>query len=186
MSYTFLFAARRVLNQESEYWRKFTDPHRLKNAKEIIGLDRILNEDLVKADRESDEYWKQTYISEATETGLYKSPEYVLSKMVPREKFNFLAVVVEPSEDCRKIVLDEYDFLGYELLDTSFEISVLTNCGGFDESFLKEDLNPYGLIDDHEKAYTIAKSILENNPDEYHADTNVIAVWKHKYIGRKE
>lgn len=185
MSYTFLFTARRVLNQESEYWRKFTDYARLKNVKEIIGLDCILNEDLVKADRESDEYWKQNYISEACETGLYRSSEYVLSNLGFIENFNFLAVIIEPSGDCRTIVLDDYEFLGYELLDTSFEISTLTNCGGFDESFLPEDLNSCGLIDDYEKAYTIKKSILENKPDEYHADTNVIAIWRHRRIGRQ-
>ncbi len=74
--------------------------------------------------------------------------------------------------------------LGYDLLDQDFGISALTNCGGFDETFLPEDLNKYGLIDDFAKAYDIKKRLLENNPEEHHADTNVIAVWRHRTIGR--
>jgi len=60
----------------------------------------------------------------------------------------------------------------------------LTNCGGFDETFLGSDLNDKGLIDDFVKAYDIKKRLLESNPELHHADTNVIAVWRHQTIGR--
>ena len=39
-------------------------------------------------------------------------------------------------------------------------------------------------VDDYMKAYDIKKCLLKNNPDEYHADTNVVAVWRHQTIGR--
>jgi len=74
--------------------------------------------------------------------------------------------------------------MGYDLLDQDFSISALANCGGFDETFLPADLNEKGLIDDFNKAYNIKKRLFENNPGEHHADTNVIAVWRHKTIGR--
>jgi hypothetical protein len=58
------------------------------------------------------------------------------------------------------------------------------NCGGFDETFLPADLNHFGLIDDYEKAFDEKRGLLQNNPGHRHADTNVIAVWRHKTIGR--
>ena len=93
-------------------------------------------------------------------------------------------VVLEPDQECIKIDVDGFEFVGYDLLDKGFYMSALTNCGGFDETFLPTDLNDKGLIDGLEKAYDIKKRLLENNPYEYHADTNVIAVWRHKTIGR--
>jgi hypothetical protein len=60
----------------------------------------------------------------------------------------------------------------------------LTNCGGFDETFSPSDLNDMGLIDDFVKACDIKKRLLENHPNENHADTNVIAIWRHNVIGR--
>ena len=52
-------------------------------------------------------------------------------------------------------------------------------------TFLPSDINDVGLISDFEKAYVTKKRLLENNPNEYHADCNVIAVWRHKTLGRK-
>jgi hypothetical protein len=34
------------------------------------------------------------------------------------------------------------------------------------------------------KVYSLMKSFRENNPTEEHADTNVIAIWRHYAIGR--
>lgn len=76
-----------------------------------------------------------------------------------------------------------FEFIGYDLLDKDFNISALTNCGGFDETFLPSDQNDKGLIDELEKAYDIKRRLLENNPEETHADTNVIAIWRHKTLG---
>ncbi len=79
-------------------------------------------------------------------------------------------------------MVDDYQFMGYDLLDQQFGNSALTNCGGFDETFLPADLNKYGLVDDYFKAYDIRKRLLENNPEVSHAKTNVIAIWRHKKI----
>ena len=70
------------------------------------------------------------------------------------------------------------------MLDQDFGISALTNCGGFDETFSPSEVNTNGLIDDYERAYDIKEKLLINNPDEHHADTNVIAVWRHRTFGK--
>ena len=184
MENKFLYAARNIYNQENSGWESYIQWSKLSHLNEVAGLDYMLNEDLVEVNREKKEYWDNMYISEAYESGLYKTSEFVLANIKSIEKFNFLAVIIEPFQYCKEIALEDYDFLGYELLDLYFEISALTNCGGFDETFLPGYINSFGLIDDFDKAYDIANRLYENNPEEDHANTNVIALWRHKYIGR--
>jgi hypothetical protein len=173
-----------VYNPEIDGWDEYIIWSKLSHLSEVAGLDYMLNEDLVKVDEGNEDYWEHVYWFDSTLSGLYKTPEFVLANIKSTEKFNFLAVLVEPDQDCNGIVLEDYEFIGYDLLDLYFEISALTNCGGFDETFLPGDLNSFGLIDDFNKAYDIANRLYENNPEEDHANTNVIAIWRHKYIGR--
>jgi hypothetical protein len=93
-------------------------------------------------------------------------------------------VVIEPRQDCNHVKLEDFEFVGYDLLDKEYGNSALSNCGGFDETFLPADLNQFGLIDDYEKAKDVKRRLLQNNPEEHHADTNVIAIWRHKTVGR--
>ena len=51
------------------------------------------------------------------ETGLFTSLDYLLTKRKEKERFNLLMVVIEPTQNCSLIKLEEYDFVGYELLD---------------------------------------------------------------------
>ncbi len=186
MNQNFSYAARGSFDKtyDKNVWKKYIEENRLYHLTEGTGLDYLLNDDIVEADRE-DAYWENVYMFHANESGLYKSSEYVLSKIKTVRRFNFLAVIIEPVQDCKEIILEGYDFLGYDLLDLSFQISALTNCGGFDETFLPKDLNSFGLIDNFNDAYSIANRLYENNPEENHANTNVIAIWRHKFIGKQ-
>jgi hypothetical protein len=185
----FWYAARETfdnLSQDIEFsWDKFIEWSKLNHLKELISLDHSLNADLVKPNLKNDDDWNFIVIDEYYHTGFYTTAEYVLKNMVRQDKFNFLTVVKEPNEKCETIQIKDFEFIGYDLLDYAYEISALTNCGGFDESFSSHELNQFGLLSDFEKAYHVQKKLLENNPDEYHADCNVIAVWRHKTIGRK-
>ena len=95
-------------------------------------------------------------------------------------EYNLLAVVREPDETSRKDKLDDFEFIGYDLVDREMFASALTNCGGFDESFKPEDLNQYGLLEERNNAYSIREKLAINNPDEHHADCWVFEVWRMK------
>jgi hypothetical protein len=167
-------------------WDKYIEWSKLTHLTELVSLDVTLNEILVETDNDNADDWKYIVIVDQYQTGFFTTLDYVLQKTKSKDLFNLLTVVLEPDQDCKNIKLQDFDFIGYELLDHDIGTSALTNCGGFDETFLPNDLNNYGLIDDYEKAYDIKKRLFENNPDEYHADTNVIAVWRHKTIGRQK
>ena len=166
--------------------QKYIEFSRLIHLTELVSLDGILNEVLVEPDLDNADDWNYIVTDNESQTGFFTTLDYVLQKTKPLDRFNLLAVVIEPTQDCKNVMLDDFEFVGYDLLDKDYSISALTNCGGFDETFLPSDLNEFGLIDDYDKAIDIKKRLLENNPEEHHADTNVIAVWRHKIIGRRK
>jgi hypothetical protein len=174
------------LSQDVKFsWDNYIEWSKLNHLTELVSVDSGLNEDLVKPNLKNVDKWNFIIIDEYHQTGFYTTADYVLKNIKARDRFNFLTVVKEPNEKCETIQINEFEFVGYDLLDKYYSISTLTNCGGFDETFLPNELNQFGLISDYEKAYDVQKRLLENNPDEDHADCNVIAVWRHKTIGRK-
>jgi hypothetical protein len=184
----FLYTARGTYDknyaQDGMSWVKYIEWARLPHLTELVSLDGMLNEVLVEPDYDNGSDWDFIHVVDLYQTNFFTTVDYVFKRMKPQDKFNLLSVVVEPDQDCKNILIDGYGFVGYELLDQEFDISALSNCGGFDETFLPSDLNDRGLINDFKKAYEIKKLLLENNPEEHHADTNVIGVWRHKTIGR--
>lgn len=186
---TFWYTARGTFDkdfgEDGISWGKYIEWSKLSHLIELVSLDTMLNEILVKPDRNNADDWNYIVTDKPFETGFYRTLEFVLKKMAPIDRFNLLTVVVEPTEDCKTVKLENYDFVGYDLLEQDYRTSALTNCGGFNETFLPSELNNYGLIDEYEKAFDVKKRLLENNPEEIHADTNVIAVWRHQKIGRK-
>ncbi len=181
---TFLYTARETYDEDGISWEKYIEWSKLTHLTELVSLDGMLNEILVKPDYDNADDWNFIHCVGVLQTEFFTAPDFVFKRLTTKNKFNLLTVVIEPDEDCDKINVDGYEFIGYELLDQDFNVSALTNCGGFDETFLPIDLNDKGLIDSRAKAYDIKKRLLENTPDEHHADTNVIAVWRHKTIGR--
>jgi hypothetical protein len=187
---TFLYAARDTYDEDHASWQGYLQWSKLTHLKELVSLDGPLNGDLVEPDYDNGDDWNYIHVVDQShsgdvagiQTGFYTSLDYVFKKLNTEKPCNLLTVVIEPDEDCRKVDLADFEFVGYDLLDKDFCISALSNCGGFDETFVPSDLNDRGLIDTLEDAYDIKRRLLDNNPDESHADTNVIAVWRHKTV----
>ena len=183
----FCYTARKTYdksNNEGNAWGKYIDWSRLFHIKELVSLDYILNSVIFEPDRSSELDFSHVILDELYETGFFTPLDFVLKNIKHETKFNLLAGIIKPTKDCNNITLENFEFVGYDLLDKSYDISALTNCGGFDETFLPSELNQFGLIDNFTKAVDINAKLFENNPEEYHADTNIIAVWRHKTIGR--
>ncbi len=168
-------------------WKKYIDWCKLTQVEELISLDAGLCETAFKADLELTETWNNSFELNSEYFGhIYKNIDYVLSQIKDKTEFNLLAVTFEPLEECEHFKLDNFEFIGYDLLDQSHSTSALTNCGGFEETFDNSELNKNGLLDTYERAVEIKKKLLINNEEEYHADTNLWAVWRHLKIGQKK
>ena len=93
-------------------------------------------------------------------------------------------MIKEPKKIKEEQLSRDFDFIGYDLLEKDGNISALTNCGGFDETFKPEEQNKYGLITQYERAKEIQLMLPKNNPNEDHAYCQLFEVWRHKFIGR--
>ena len=167
-------------------WEKYIEWSKLFHLKELVSLDSMLNEVAFEPERETEEDWNFIITDESYETGFFTSLEYVLEHTTDKKKYNLIAATKEPDKNKRENLSDEFEFLGYDLLDKDYSISALTNCGGFDETFKPSDLNEYGLVTDYSRARQIQKDLVKNNPEEYHADCYLFEIWRHKEIGRKK
>ena len=165
-------------------WEKYLQWSKLTHLSELVSLDGILNGLAFEPDFASEEDWKYIVTEEQRMTHFFNSLDYVVEKTKELEYFNLLAVVKEPHETKSELG-SNFDFVGYELIEKGGKISALTNCGGFDESFLPKDLNEYGLVTEWERAKKIQTDLRVNNPEERHADCYLYEVWRHKTIGRK-
>jgi hypothetical protein len=179
-----LYTALGCFDKNHNGWDKYIKYSKLTHLTELVSLDYMLNELLVEADYNSKEDWNYVHTYGQFMTGFFTTLDFVLRKTKKNAKFNLLAVVLEPEQDCKDVKIDEFDFMGYDLPDSGFGNSALSNCGGFNETFIPQDLNHYGLIERYADAYRIKKELLKNNPEEHHADTRVVAIWRHKTIGR--
>ena len=165
-------------------WDGYIEWSKFFHLSEVVSLDKMINEPLVVPDYHDEDDWNFIHVDGGWQTSFYTSVDYVLKRIKQQRRFNLLTVVLRPDREYNNIDVEGYEFVGYDLFDKEFGNSALTNCGGFDETFSPSDLNDKGLIDDFVKAYDIKKRLLENNPNEHHADTNVIAIWRHNVIGR--
>lgn len=183
-----LYVAKAVFNKESNTdtmgWEKYIQWSRLSQLSELVSLDGMLNETLVEPNRENEKEWDYIEVEYGYETGFFTSLDYVMEKMKGKDRFNLLALVKDPEADCKSLEIENFEFMGYDLIEMFSGISSLTNCGGFDETFLPQELSQFGLISDYGRVIEIRENLLLNNPGEPHADTSAIAIWRHKYVGR--
>src|SRR5687768_15477643 len=121
---TFLYTARGAYDKDYDddgsSWEKYMEFSGLTHVKELVSVDGLLNEVIVEPDRENTEDWNQVIFDEHLETGFFKTLDFVIQKANPFEKFNLLAVIINPSEECNTLELDNFEFVGYDLLDQDY------------------------------------------------------------------
>ena len=169
-------------NEKKSGWEKYQTWSKLYHLSELVSLDGSLNGLLFEPEVDSEEYWKYVVTEEHITTQFFTSIDYVLKRISGADKFNLLALVKEPGKTIQDLTAN-FSFIGYDLIETDGHISALVNCGGFDKSFLPEDLNQFGLVSNWGRAKNIQQSLLLNYPEEDHADCYLYEVWRHKVIG---
>jgi hypothetical protein len=187
---TVLYTAREVFDQSTEKygksWSDYISCAQIPHLTEVVSLDGLLNGSAPGLDyNEADgDDWNFIHTDGLFLTGLFTTPDYVLRKTSAESRFNLLAVVINPEQDCSRILLNGYEFVGYDLLEKEYGVSVVTNCFGLVGTCLPTEVNAQGLIDDYALAFVIQKRLFDNNPTVSHVDTNIMAIWRHKTIGR--
>lgn len=160
--------------------QKYKEWSRLFHIKEIVSLDCALCPRLLKDEIIED---RVRYMNGyGFYSDIVNNLDVVLGMVKDKKEKQILAVLREPKQDCSYITFDKrFKFYGYDLLEDFTRISALTNCGGFDEAFLPNDISEYGLISDFKKAIEIQQSLTEKYPDEDHADCTLWGIWRMEY-----
>jgi hypothetical protein len=125
--------------------------------------------------------WVSPYLSYLDPYWVYNDLDHLLYKVqkINKNDFQILAVVKEPDTECTYYFEDSrFKFYGYDLIDTTGNISALTNCGGFDKAFSTDDISIYGLIEDFNKVQEVQKELIEKYPEEPHAKCFLWAIWR--------
>ena len=183
---TVLYTGREPFNQafpkEGLTWEEFKVWNGFTQMKELLSLDQFLNAELSEFKEDSNDSF--SFHENGKRTGLFTSFEYVTSTVGERENYNLLAVVKNPTESCNGFVLDGFEFVGYDLLDTGYVYSALSNLGSVLSPVAARDLNDYGLIQSYSDVKALQAEISEAYNGLEQAETNVMAIWRHLSLGR--
>ncbi len=96
------------------------------------------------------------------------------------EDRQLLAVIVRPEIEPSFLLQrsKDFEFCGYDLVESTSCISAITNCGGEFESIPYERLNSYGLLGSYREAVTAQLDLYDEDPNEPHAYCEIVEIWR--------
>ncbi len=161
-----------------ERWRDYIAWSGLEQLREVVSLDQLLCPNFFESLTTED--WEYN-VHEDFKTDLFHNLEHVLRRAAARRCFQVLGVMQSPSAvEVAEMRDPRFEFCGFDLLEAEAGgISALVNCGGFERSFSNQELNPLGLIGDHERALEIQACLAAEYPDEPHARCDVWAIYRY-------
>lgn len=184
---TVLYTGREPFNQafpkDGLTWEEFKVWNGFIQMKELLSLDQFLNAELNTLRENHDVSF--SFQEMGKHTGLFTSLEYVKDIIGDRENCNLLAVIKEPGESCNDLILDGFEFVGYDLLDTGYGYSALSNLGSVLSPVTAKDLNEYGLIQYFSDVKELQSKINSDYDGLEQAKTYIMAIWRHLKIGRR-
>ncbi len=113
--------------------------------------------------------------------GLMELKEIEKSEIDLSQKDNqILAIIIRPEIEPNYILEQEqqFEFCGYDLVDISTCISVITNCGAEFDSIDYTSLNQYGLISSYRRAVNTQLDLNEEYPEDSHSYCEIVEIWR--------
>jgi hypothetical protein len=113
---------------------------------------------------------------------LFRSLDYLLTRVTANGPLNILAVLQNPTEgDLAAVSLPGFTFAGFDMVDVHGDVSALTNCGGFEGVFVNAELSELGLLADLARAQEVHASLRTQYPEEPHAECHIWAIWRRRF-----
>lgn len=160
-------------------WERYVEWSGLAHLTEVVGLDGSLCPSVLRALAADD--WNHLAYAEHL-FACFDDERYAVRRVrevLDAKRHQILALAREPAaEEVVATALTGFRFMGFDLIEEATQISALTNCGGFEGTFLPADLSPCGLVPTAPRAYEIRRLLATLFPDESHADCAVWAVWR--------
>ncbi|EMB16311.1 hypothetical protein RE6C_02955 [Rhodopirellula europaea 6C] len=131
---------------------------------ELVTLDSMMCPDVITDLCDDD--WQHN-IHEDFRTGLFRDADYLLHRQPLDPSLHQLIATCERPDGSESIP-HGFAFCGYDIMDSYFGNSTLTNCGPIPEAFTPRDVNRYGLVEKLDAALKIRDTMRRLQPDDPH------------------
>jgi hypothetical protein len=175
MAEPLFIAVERFDPSDGEKWQKYYQWAKIPALLEVISLDALLCRRIITVFQPED--WAHI-VNENFRLDYFHDLEYLLRRVATVLRKQILGVYRNPEVHMDPPSAGKFAFVGYDLIEDQTQISALTNCGGFPDSFSNGELNKFGLIDTFDRATTIHRDLRQHYPEESHANCELYAIWK--------
>ena len=145
-------------------WKDYIAFSGFTHITELVTLDCIMCpvviRDLV------DEDWNHN-IQEAYRIFFFRNAEYLLRRPPLDPVRHHLLALVECPDGTESVPVG-FTPCGFDIVDSSFGNSTLTNCGPLPEAFDPSAVNTFGLLSDVQTAMEVRDKIRQQRPDDWH------------------
>ena len=169
-------ATERFDPSDGQKWSRYIEWAKLGELVEVVCLDTVLCPCIIQ--ELIDEDWKHI-VCEDYRLNYFRELDYLIGRIAGVSRRNVLGLYRNPDAHINVAPAEgKFSFVGYDLIEEATQISALTNCGGFPETFSNDELNQYGLISEFDRASEVRKLLPESNPEEPHARCEMYAIWR--------
>jgi len=154
----------RFTPEPREGWRSYVSFSGFTHIAELVTLDSMMCPDLVTELRDED--WNFN-VQEDYRTELFRDPDYLMARQPFDQSVHQLLGVVE-SPNGHETLPTGFIQCGFDIMDSYFGNSTLTNCGPIPEAFMPSDVNNFGLLPDCGKAIAVRDTMRKLQPDDSH------------------
>lgn len=177
-----LFIATERFDPSDSAWQNYIEWAAIPGLTEIVSLDSSLCPHLIRTLRDED--WNHI-VREDFRLDYFYHFDYLMRKVESINRRNILGLYRNPEVHITTPPTGEdFQFIGYDLIEEQTQISAITNCGGFPDVFRNEELNRFGLIENFDRASEIRRLLAERHPEEHHARCEMYAIWRLNECGR--
>jgi len=154
----------RFTPESAERWDGYLVFSGFKHIAELVTLDSIMCPEVITD--LLDEDWNHN-VHEDFRLQLFRDPKYLMGRQsLDRSRHQLLAVFELPNGS--EGVPPGFTRCGFDIMDSYFGNSTLTNCGPIPEAFDPSNVNEFGLLSDCEMAIAVRDRMRRLQPDDPH------------------
>jgi hypothetical protein len=157
-------------------WASYVAWSGLTQLDEVVSIDPMLCPPLLPEIK--DEYWPHI-VNEDFMLNFFTDLPFLLANLPATTERNLLCVYRNPPDPLPPTLqADDFEFLGYDLVDIHGSASALTNCGGFPDVFDNREVSSKGLLTSHTRSLQVQSELRAKHPEEHHANCHVWGVYR--------
>ncbi len=159
-----LYTIRQRFTPDLSRWDSYIEFSGFKQIRELITLDSMMCPSIISELRDED--WNHN-VHEDWKTELFYNSEYLITRDGFDSKTQQVLGIIQRPERSAS-TLPNLENCGFDIMDSYFGNSTLTNCGQVPEAFSPSAVNQYGLLENLDEAYRIRDRMRQLQPDDPH------------------